>query len=72
MQAQYSKNSTFPLRYFLVWPETPPDASTPIFLFMGQEQPLLYVLQTPAANVEALLVIDLMPVHCSSYKLLML
>jgi len=39
---------------------------------MGQEQPLLYVLQTPAANVEALLVIDLMPVHCSSYKLLML
>ncbi|DBB05210.1 hypothetical protein WJX82_009396 [Trebouxia sp. C0006] len=39
--AQFSKNSTFQLRYFLVWPGTSPSASAPIFLFMGSEQDIL-------------------------------
>ena len=40
LQAQYTQNDTFELRYILVYPTDPPTADSPIFLFCGQETPL--------------------------------
>ncbi|KAL0046716.1 hypothetical protein WJX82_008183 [Trebouxia sp. C0006] len=34
---QYSRNDTYSMRYILIWPETKPNASSPIYLFCGQE-----------------------------------
>ncbi|DBA80617.1 hypothetical protein WJX77_006015 [Trebouxia sp. C0004] len=34
---QYSRNDTYSMRYILIWPETKPNASSPIYLFCAQE-----------------------------------
>ncbi len=40
LQPQYTGNDTYQLRLGLVWPETEPNDSTPIFLFVGEETPI--------------------------------
>lgn len=40
LQAQYTGNDTYQLRLGLIWPETEPNDSTPIFLCVGQESPV--------------------------------
>ena len=40
LQAQYTGNDTYQLRLGLIGPETEPNDSTPIFLFVGEETPI--------------------------------
>lgn len=40
LQAQYTGNDTYQLRLSLIWPQTEPNDSTPIFLFVGQKTPI--------------------------------